>query len=234
MLKKSKDNSFFILIIALILAFIAAFTGKMAIDNYLEVETVYKIAANTLEERTVLQEKHLMKVKVPRSEIHGEAVRNLEEIKGKALTTRAYYGQQIIHPILSSYKKRNDLTQEIGENRRAVTVPLDPYTSFGGNIQDTDRVDIIGNFDSLSDYNANFSRVILSNVKILKVIKSGESIPMIIVEVSPNDAEILEYAKSQGSTLGITLVPYSDSKKHTNTYGVSAQMFFNQYMPKAK
>ena len=232
MLKKTRDNSFTILILALVLALISAFVGKMAIDNHLENVSVYKIAATSLEERTVLKDKHIMKVDIPKSEVHPEAVKKLEKIKGKAVTSKVYYGQQIIHPMLSDYDQKNNLTHKISENKRALSIPLNSYSSFGGNIKETDRVDIIGNFQGVGDYKANFSRTLLSNVRILKVVKMGEETAMIVVEVTPSEAEILEYAKAQGGNLGIALVPYGENK--TSTYGVKAENFLKQYLPRTR
>ena len=230
MLKKTKNNNFMILVLALILAFLAAFVGKGAIDKHLEAVDVYKIAASSIEERTVLEDKHIMKVKVPSSEVHAEAVKDKKRLKGRAVTTKVFYGQQIIEPMLSDYEKGNDLTHNISENKRAIAIPVDIYTSLGGNIQDTDRVDIIGNFESVGEYNGNFSRVLLSNVKILKVVENAGETAMLIVETTPAEAEIIEYAKAQGGMLGISLVPYGEER--TNTYGVKAKDFLHQYMPK--
>jgi len=230
MLKKTKDNNLMILILALLLAFLAAFVGKGAIDKHLEVVDVYKIAASSIEERTVLEDKHIMKAKVPSSEVHAEAVKKKERLLGRAVTTKVFYGQQIIEPMLSDYEKGNDLTHNISENKRAIAVPVNTYTSLGGNIQDTDRIDIIGNFESVGEYNANFSRVLLSDVKILKVVKQAGETTMLIIETTPAEAEMIEYAKAQGGSLGIALVPYGENR--TNTYGIKSGDFLEQYMPR--
>jgi pilus assembly protein CpaB len=230
MLDNSKDNNFKILILALVLAVIAAFIGQWAINQQQEKVQVYKIADNVLEARTVLTEKNIEEVGVPAGEVHTNAVKDKKEIIGQALVTKAFYGQQIIHNMLAEHEEGNDLTHRISEGKRALTIPVDSFSSFGGNIQEIDRIDIIGNFEGVGDYSANFSRILLSNVKILKVIRNSGDISMLIVEVTPQESEILEYAKNASKSLGISLVPYDDGV--STSYGVNSESFLEQYIPR--
>jgi Flp pilus assembly protein CpaB len=230
MLKKKNDNNVMILVLALILALVAAFVGQIAIKSHLELVPIYKIAEPEIAPRTVLTNAHIMKSEIPKSEVHPNAVKNKEDILGKAMTTHGFYGQQIIQNMLSDAERANGLTQEISQGKRALSIPVNIYSSFGGNIEKTDRVDIIGNFEEVGDYASNFSRILLSNVKILEIVKEADEVLMIIVEVTPTEAEIIEYAKLQGNKLGIALVPYGENR--TNTYGIDAENFLEQYMPR--
>jgi Flp pilus assembly protein CpaB len=132
--------------------------------------------------------------------------------------------------MLAEHEEGNDLTHRISEGKRALTIPVDSFSSFGGNIQEIDRIDIIGNFEGVGDYSANFSRILLSNVKILKVIRNSGDISMLIVEVTPQESEILEYAKNASKSLGISLVPYDDGV--STSYGVNSESFLEQYIPR--
>jgi len=120
------------------------------------------------------------------------------------------------------------LSALIAENHRAITVRVDPMVGVAGFIQPRSRVDVIATMRR-DDQGREYTGVILQDIKVLAVdqqrddSREGEAqlASVVTLEVTPEEAQKLAYAITQGSLQLILRNPADDEIRRLE--GVTAR-----------
>jgi Flp pilus assembly protein CpaB len=228
---KKKNNGVLFITIAIILAILAAGISKVAIDSNLKEVKVWKVSRDKIETRTVLKESMLTVDEIPSSAKHSKAITDINDIVGRAVLTDLYSGQQIISDVLSKNDSQKQFTSRISPNKRAVAIPANKLNSFGGLITNKDRVDLIANFDGLGQNKVSLTKTILYNVPILEVKRVEDTVSLLILELTPRETEIVNFALDNSGNISTALVPYTTNVQDNvrDTTGFIPKTFLELY-----
>lgn len=142
----------------------------------------------------------------PKELIPPQAASALNQVEGRVALSPISSGEPILFSKLAPVGTTAGLSSLLDENKRAFTVRVDDVTGVGGFLHPRDKVDILADL-KLHGIDENVSKTILQNIKILSVgqtweHKAGESKPAVVntitVEVSPEQAEVLNLASNEG------------------------------------
>lgn len=223
----------------LILSLLVAIIARQIVIESQQPVTVYTFRGQTqphgegqnkalyIPARTRVTESMIQREQIPKPARHPLAITDPTQILGSTLVSDVYTGQQVITPLLSETRGARNLAYYISEGKRAVAIPATNQNSFGGNIVRGDRVDIIGSFNGIGNLDVAVTKTILYNVPIIHVAKAGEAVSLIVIEVSPFEAELVNFALSNVQNLNFSLVPYNANRQ--TTPGMSPQDFLQHF-----
>ncbi len=94
---------------------------------------------------TELTEAMLVVREVPERYVEGRHVqaRDLQRILGIPVTSEIHAGESVLWTDLANSEQRRDLSSLVRPGMRAVTIPADPRSTFGGLLRPGDRVDVL-------------------------------------------------------------------------------------------
>lgn len=154
-------------------------------------------------ERTVLTRDMLMAVRVPRTAIHPEAIRRVEDALGRSPMYPLAAGEQVLRSKLVEGALAGRLSGQLAAGERAMLIPLTADRAVGGAIAAHDRIDVIFVANS-SKLGYQLTKTILSGVEVLDI-RLGKGTAMtggqgdgVVVRVTPAAAEALSFAISNG------------------------------------
>jgi len=169
------------------------------------------VAARELQPPARISEADLAVREIPEAYVHPEAVlanaADEKKLLGRPLATRLTQGQMILWSDLESSKAKiaRRLAGAVQKGQRAITIAVDPTSSFGNQIRATDRVDVLYTY---SRPNSEGTVTILQNVLVLSVtgkkedqLVDGEpqmTITHVTLSLDLDESEILAFAAQHG------------------------------------
>jgi pilus assembly protein CpaB len=142
----------------------------------------------------------------PRDIIPPRAVSSVKELEGRVAQTPIAKGEPILISKLAPEGTAAGLGGLLSPNSLAITVKTDEVSGVAGFINPGDRVDVIVEMPGAGDSREHFSKIILQNLKVLSkgqawdqaADKKPQVVPTVTLEVSPEQAEMLNLASFQG------------------------------------
>lgn len=142
----------------------------------------------------------------PRNIIPDKAVTNAKQVEGRVVHVSLAKGEPILLTKLAPEGAAAGLNGLLAETMLAVTVKTDAVSGVAGFINPGDRVDVLCEMASPGSGNEHFSRIILQNLKVLSrgqvwdqtAEKEPKEVPTVTLEVTPEQAEMLNLASFQG------------------------------------
>ncbi len=144
----------------------------------------------------------------PRSIIPAKAVANPKQLEGRVVHIPIAKGEPILFTKLAPEGTAAGLGGLLDQNMLAVTVKTDAVSGVAGFINPGDRVDVLVEMPSpgAGGGGEHFSRIILQNLKVLSrgqvwdqsEEKKPKEVPTVTLEVTPEQAEVLNLATFQG------------------------------------
>jgi pilus assembly protein CpaB len=144
----------------------------------------------------------------PRDIIPPMAVANLKQLEGRVANIPITKGEPILFTKLAPRGTAAGLGGLLAKDMLAVTVKTDAVSGVAGFINPGDRVDVLVEMPSPGGKNQeHFSRIILQNLKVLSrgqvwdqntEKKKPKEVPTVTLEVTPDQAEMLNLASFQG------------------------------------
>lgn len=142
----------------------------------------------------------------PRDIIPPRAVSSVKELEGRVAQTPIAKGEPILLSKLAPEGTAAGLGGLLSPNSLAITVKTDEVSGVAGFINPGDRVDVIVEMAGAGESREHFSKIILQNLKVLSkgqawdqtADKKPQVVPTVTLEVSPEQAEMLNLASFQG------------------------------------
>jgi len=142
----------------------------------------------------------------PRDIIPPRAVTSVKELEGRVAQMPIAKGEPILLSKLAPEGTAAGLGGLLDPNSLAVTVKTDEVSGVAGFINPGDRIDVMVEMPSGGGSNEHFSKIILQNLKVLSkgqawdqtADKKPQVVPTVTLEVTPEQAEMLNLASFQG------------------------------------
>lgn len=142
----------------------------------------------------------------PRDIIPPRAVTTTKELEGRVAQMPIAKGEPILLSKLAPEGTAAGLGGLLEPNSLAVTVKTDEVSGVAGFVNPGDRIDVLVEMPGVEGNNEHFSKIILQNLKVLSkgqvwdqtVDKKPQVVPTVTLEVSPEQAEMLNLASFQG------------------------------------
>jgi pilus assembly protein CpaB len=155
---------------------------------------------------TALAGRELRVAAWPRDIIPPRAVSTIKELEGRVAQTPIAKGEPILLSKLAPEGTAAGLGGLLEPNSLAVTVKTDEVSGVAGFINPGDRIDVMVEMPGAGGSSEHFSKIILQNLKVLSkgqawdqtADKKPQVVPTVTLEVSPEQAEMLNLASFQG------------------------------------
>jgi pilus assembly protein CpaB len=144
----------------------------------------------------------------PRDIIPPKAISNPQQLNGRVALMPIAKGEPILESKLSPEGTAAGLSGLLDPNMLAVTVKTDEVSGVAGFVNPGDRIDVLVELPKGGghDGNEHFSKIILQNLKVLSkgqvwdqtVEKKPKVVPTVTLEVTPEQAEMLNLATNEG------------------------------------
>lgn len=208
------------LVTCLLLYFYISRLGSVSEVEYIEVYA----ASVEIPARTVVEDKMIIKVQVPKDTKIAAGISDKSKIVGNLTKERIIKDELILLDRLYNDEKTN-MTFIIPIGKRAVTIGVNEVTEVGNFLIPGDYVDVIATFDEANVeisgskiYYPKYTKIILQNVQVLgvgqnmQVLKEKDkNLPAsVTLAVTPDEAERLVLADESG-VLRLALKPAADN-----------------------
>jgi len=175
---------------------------------------------------TALASRMLRVATWPRDIIPPKAVTNPKELEGRVAQMPIAKGEPILLSKLAPEGTAAGLGGLLAPGMLAVTVKTDEVSGVAGFVNPGDRIDVL--VEMSAGGGENFSRIILQNLKVLSKgqiwnqtgDKQPQVVPTVTLEVTPEQAEVLNLASFQGRIR--LALRNQQTKDHFATTGVVA------------
>jgi pilus assembly protein CpaB len=142
----------------------------------------------------------------PQEIIPAKAMTSASQVEGRVALTSISKGEPITLAKLAPEGTAAGLGGLLDPNSLAVTVKTDEVSGVAGFISPGDRIDVLVAMDKSGSGGEQFSKIILQNIKVLSkgqvwdqtADKKPQVVPTVTLEVSPEQAEMLNLARSYG------------------------------------
>jgi pilus assembly protein CpaB len=196
-----------------------------------------------------LEGRHLRVATWPKDIIPLKAMTNPQKLQGRVVSIPISKGEAILESKLAPEGTAAGLSGLLDPNMLAVTVKTDEVSGVAGFINPGDRIDVLVEMPKGGgeDGKEHLSKIILQNLKVLSKgqvwdqtgDKKPKVVPTVTLEVSPEQAEMLNLATFQGK---IRLALRNQANRaYFSTRGVDTMRLLNKppappvvAMPKAK
>jgi pilus assembly protein CpaB len=192
------------------------------------------VASKELPPGTVLDAKALKEVAWPKDSIPVGSFSAANKLVGKAVKIKLVAGEPILESRVSG--QGAGLTGRLTPGYRALAMKVDEVIGVSGFIAPDDRVDVIATINNHGASNERVSKIVLQDKRVLSVASNaeqkgstGQMARSITLEVTPEEAEKLAVAQTEGS-LSLALRSSGDEKK-VDTAGSSAREIFGTPKP---
>jgi len=226
-------------LVSIIIAVVMALLAVVMINTYLRrkeeqwkvehQETYVVVATQDIPEGATIQSNMVTATKFPQKYMQPRALQNPNAAYGKIAIGQIMRGEQLLETKLTVVRKTQDsLAVRLPKGKRAFTVRFDDYpvTAVGGQVKVGDYVDIVimvPYTKALSGGNTqttNVSVTLLQNILVMGVNAGGAGTQIYTFALTPKEVAIINYVKSQGAALKLSLrhpldtnieaVPYID------------------------
>jgi len=181
------------------------------------------IASIDLDMGVILTEAMLKVVAWPASAEPPNAFKDLKSVTGRVVRSPVFKGELILEPKLAPKGTPGGLPSIIQEGKRAISVKVNEVVGVAGFALPGSFVDVMVNTTDSKD--RSISKIVLRNILVLAIAQDAKLIdakPKIVnavtLEVTPNEAETLDLARSVG-TLSLILRNPID-RKDSETIGI--------------
>ncbi len=230
-LKKRKTGTLF-LVGAIIFALAAAFLTAVMIRSYTETKDVVTVVSDVKAfER--LEKSVLTLMTIPVAAVPADAITRIEDVQDKFIKTgvlkETILRQGHISDEFGGSSLSAKLTYTEEADMRAFALPYENIITFGGRIEEEDRIDIVASLNiEEGKVRESSAKVIAQNVRVLDVV-TGE-LKAIIIAVTPNQAEELVFLLENGKVYA-SLNPYEADTSAASTEGVyNVDKFMNLHL----
>ena len=202
------------------------------------------ISAFTVIERSMLMTKEYPQNYLPPRHLSKSLA---DDVIGQTTSYSVKKGDPLLTTDLASTQSEAKLSRVISEKMRALALPVDRVTSFGGLLRPNDHVDILGTFQKPGEGDVE-TVTLLQNVTVLAVgaqLGTGRGITdtgggnarggkvridTVTVLVTPEEAELLVFAQDRGE-LSITMRNEEDVNTEME---LSGKNFADIFQPKTR
>lgn len=199
----------------------------------IDASTVF-VAARDIDAGTRLTSDMLKKTDWPSGSMPAGSFQDIEKLENRVLKTHLVTGEPVLESKLAPIGTSGGLSGVIAEGKRAITVRVNDVIGVAGFALPGNLVDILV---SAKDENQKpFSKLVLEQILVLAVAQDvgrDDSKPKVVtavtLEVTPEQAEVLDLARSIG-TLSLALRNQVDSD-HIDTNGRRIQDLLKQTVP---
>lgn len=167
-MKNIKIRAFLIaLAISLLVTGVMLYYLKIkSLENQIKTKVI--VAAETIQANTIISERQLKEVMIPKSFAVPSALANKKSIVGKIAKENIYKEEQILQVKLAQGVVRDGLSVVIPPGYRAITVNIDMISGVGGKIRKGDYVDVLAFIKE--PYNEQEEvKMIFQNVNVIEV-----------------------------------------------------------------
>ena len=218
--KTKKNNSFYILLLGIIAALVAAYGTIQIINRAVNVVPVV-VAATEIQPYTIIHEDQLKVDMLPRAGVKKGMYPNIKSVVGKVSKTQIPAEWPISANALAIDTPGSVLTAQISEednpDLRAVPLKLDHIGSLGGKIASGDRVDVVGAMKLPVNGGVQpVCRIVAKNIKVLDLIMGEKNVEGVILAMTPQEYQELQFAQSSG-TIALALNPYKTNINAADT-----------------
>jgi pilus assembly protein CpaB len=140
----------------------------------------------------------------PRELIPPQSASTLQQVEGRVAVTPISNGEPVLFSKLAPVGTAAGLSSLLDESKRALTVRVDDVSGVAGFVHPRDKVDILVDMKMQSG-NDSFSKTILQNITVMTIGQTWEEkenkpvvVNTVTMEVTPEQAEILNLASSEG------------------------------------
>ncbi len=140
----------------------------------------------------------------PRELIPPQAASALQQVDGRVAVMPISNGEPILFTKLAPVGTAAGLSSLLDENKRAVAVRVDDVSGVAGFVHPRDKVDILVDL-KLQGVNDVVSKTVLQNITVMTIgqtLEQKDNKPVVVntvtLEVTPEQAEILNLASSEG------------------------------------
>jgi pilus assembly protein CpaB len=142
----------------------------------------------------------------PQEIIPAKALTSPSQVEGRVAQISISKGEPITLPKLAPEGTAAGLGGLLDPNSLAVTVKTDEVSGVAGFVNPGDRIDVLVAMDKAGSNGEQFSKIILQNIKVLSkgqvwdqtADKKPQVVPTVTLELSPEQAEMLNLARSYG------------------------------------
>ncbi len=174
----------------------------------------------------------------PRELIPPQAASTLQQVEGRVAVMPISNGEPVLFSKLAPVGTAAGLSSLLDESKRALTVRVDDVSGVAGFVHPRDKVDVLVDM-KLQGVNDSFSKTILQNITVMTIGQTWEqkeSKPVVVntvtLEVTPEQAEILNLASSEGKIR--LALRGRRNETVVETSGVSSSQLFTGVAKKVK
>jgi len=216
-------------VLMLVLALVAGIAAVVLASRWLSQQTgavteQVVVAARDIDLGTVLNASMVQLVPWPAGATPKGVFRALSDIEGRVLMTSVQRGEPVLETRLAAVGSAGGLSAVIPEGKRAITVKVNEVVGVAGFALPGNYVDVMVNTDD--QRKQTISKIVLERILVLAVAQEAsrdETKPRVVsavtLEVSPDQAEKLDLARSVGS-LSLVLRNQAD-RAPTATEGIT-------------
>jgi len=162
------------------------------------------VASRDLELGSMLDPSMLQVVNWPASSVPDGAIGEIKSLDTRVIRTSVSRGEALLEAKLAPVGTKGGLSAVIGEGKRAITVKVNEVIGVAGFALPGNYVDVLANIQE--DHGKPISKIVLEHILVLAVAQEAgrdETKPKVVsavtVEVTPEQAEKLDLARSVGS-----------------------------------
>jgi len=140
----------------------------------------------------------------PRELIPPQSASTLQQVEGRVAVTPISNGEPVLFSKLAPVGTAAGLSSMLDESKRALTVRVDDVSGVAGFVHPRDKVDVLVDM-KMQGGNDSFSKTILQNITVMTIGQTWEQkenkpvvVNTVTMEVTPEQAEILNLASSEG------------------------------------
>ncbi|MCS5697293.1 Flp pilus assembly protein CpaB [Desulfofundulus thermocisternus] len=234
-LARKRSSSFYILAFGILFGLVAAY-GAVQIINRATSSVPVVVAATDIQPFTRITEAQLKVEMVPRAAVKHGMYPSVKGVVGRVSKTEIPEGWPIWSGALAQNTPGSVLTARISEENnpdlRAVPLKLDHISSLGGRIEPGDRVDVVGAMKLPAGGGSAVQpvcRIIAANVKVLDVIRGEKQTEGVILAMTPQQNQEVQFALSSG-TISLALNPYETNVNAANTSPTTSLSFVTKML----
>ncbi|KXG77363.1 Flp pilus assembly protein CpaB [Thermotalea metallivorans] len=236
---KGKNSGSIFFMLSIIAAVGAAFLFTKAAITYNQLVPV--VVANPskgdIPAFHVIQAEDVTVAMAPRSEIKKGTYKNINGVIGKATRTLIPAGEKISTKHLVVEGAKSILSAKVSEKKdgslRGFPIPVDMVSGLGGALEIGDKVDVIGALNlpagPMKSNKEPVSKILAAGVEIIGKIGSKEQPAGYIVNLTPKQAQDVQFALLNGK-ISFAVYPFEYDLKASDTKPTTTESFIFQYL----
>jgi pilus assembly protein CpaB len=192
------------------------------------------VASEDIPAGTAISAESVRLVSLPVETIPDGVLDDVSRVSGRIVVAQLRRNEPVLEAKLAPVDvTRGGIATLTGQDKRAIAVHVDEVVAVAGFIQPGDRVDVLATLHTDDDKNRPVTKIILENVPVLatggnagdtpkgSLVGHAEGPHVMTLEVSPDEAEKLTLAASEGRIHLVLRHPLNREK--TNTEGATVE-----------